>query len=627
MCGIAGFFRSGFSGTDETLLKRMGDTIRYRGPDAAGTYLDNDIGFVHRRLSIIDLSDAGTQPMTSRCGRYVIVFNGEIYNFLELRSELENRGYKFRTHTDTEVILALYAEKGIRCLDDFNGMFAFALWDKQTRNLFLARDRIGKKPLYYFADGNKRFAFASEIKPLLELPEISPIIDKTAIIDYLKYLYVPAPKSIFYNIFKLKPGHFITLSPGETPQSREYWDVHFDRLTTLDFSGAAEQLHDLISSSTRLRMIADVPLGAFLSGGIDSSGIVALMAQFSKSKVKTCTIGFDDPDHDETPFAGEIAGQFKTDHTEYEVRDNLAETITRLPQYFDEPFADSSAVPTFHVSRLARQKVTVALAGDGGDENFGGYEKYATELIENRVRTIVPRPLLSFVGAMSRGGTIPLFRKANSLAFSALLDPGRAYYITNTFVTDENLRQILSDSIKKQYAGYDPAHFTLQYWNRMRGADHITCMLYTDIKTYLPGDILVKVDRMSMAHSLEVRAPLLDYRIVEFAASLPGSWKINNRDKKYILKKTFSRHLPKGILERKKHGFTVPLDSWFRNELRVLALESIIHNRILGEYFSSAGLQYIWDQHQKSVVNHGTLLWSLLCFSLWHQQYMQGAHV
>ncbi len=627
MCGIAGFFRSGFSKTDEGLLNKMGETIQYRGPDASGVYLDADIGLVHRRLSIIDLSEAGIQPMASSCGRYVIVFNGEIYNFLELRAKLEKQGYQFRTHTDTEVILACYADKGIQCLQDFNGMFAFALWDKQTRRLFLARDRIGKKPLYYFSEGDKRFAFASEIKPLLELPEVPRSVDKTAVIDYLKYLYIPAPKSIFSGIYKLQPGHYITLAPGERPQSMEYWDVHFGRTKDLDLEGAAQQLHNLIASSTELRMIADVPLGAFLSGGIDSSGIVALMAQISQSSVKTCTIGFNDPDHDESSYARQVARQFKTDHTEYEVRNNLADTITRLPRYFDEPFADSSAVPTFHVSRLARQKVTVALAGDGGDENFGGYEKYITELIENQVRSITPRCVLSLIGGFTRGRTTTIARKANSLAGSALRDPGRAFYTTNTCITDEHLGLILADSLKKECSGYDAADHTLRHWKKMSDADHIACMLYTDIKTYLPGDILVKVDRMSMAHSLEVRAPLLDYRIVEFAAALPSSWKIHNRDKKYILKKSFSRHLPNGILDRKKHGFTVPLDSWFRNELRSLALDAIIHNSVLGEYFSIPGVQFMWDRHQKGVANYGDLLWSLLCFSLWHQKYMQGDNV
>ncbi len=627
MCGIAGFFRIGFSKTDEGLLHRMGETIQYRGPDAAGTYLDADIGFVHRRLSIIDLSAAGTQPMTSSCGRYIIVFNGEIYNFLKLRAELEKEGYQFKTHTDTEVILASYARRGIDCLQDFNGMFAFALWDKETRQLFLARDRIGKKPLYYWTDSYKRFAFASEIKPILELPEIPRFIDKTAIIDYLKYLYVPAPKSIFGGISKLMPGHYLTLIPGEAPQAREYWDVHFGSTTNLDFDGSAQQLHDMIASSTELRMISDVPLGAFLSGGIDSSGVVALMSKLSTGRVKTCTIGFNDPEHDESPFAKEIAMQFNTDHKEYQVRDNLAETVTRLPRYFDEPFADSSAVPTFHVSRLARQTVTVALAGDGGDENFGGYDKYRIELIENRIRKLVPRKALSFISAIAKNSNAAIARKVQSLTGSALVDPGRAFYITNTFVTDQTLGLILADSLKKQCAGYDAAHHTLQYWDRVRDADHITRMLYTDIKTYLPGDILAKVDRMSMAHSLEVRAPLLDYRVVEFAANLPSSWKICDRSQKVILKKSFSNVLSQRILDRKKHGFTVPLDQWFRSDLRLLAEETVVHSSFLGDYFSSPGIQRIWDQHQKRVANHGTLLWSLLCFALWHRQYMQDCCV
>ena len=374
-------------------------------------------------------------------------------------------------------------------------------------------------------------------------------------------------------------------------------------------------------------MISDVPLGAFLSGGIDSSAIVAMMARSTSGRVKTCSIGFSDKEHDETPYAREIANLFNTGHTEYMVGDNLADTVTLLPRFFDEPFADSSAVPTFHVSRLARQAVTVALAGDGGDESFGGYEKYSTELIEDKVRRTVPRPLLHMVNSLASGQNGALMRKARTLSESALSDSGRAFYRTNTFIGDDDLQRLLSGRLRAECSGYDPAEHTLKYWDRLRGADHVAKMLYTDLKTYLPGDILVKVDRMSMAHSLEVRAPLLDYRVIEFAASLPSRLKIKGNIKKHILKEAFGRILPEQILHRRKHGFTVPLEHWFRSDLCSLTEECLLGDPAMANYFSIPEIRRIYQQHRDMRMNHGTLLWSLLSFALWHRQYMKELHV
>jgi asparagine synthase (glutamine-hydrolysing) len=419
-------------------------------------------------------------------------------------------------------------------------MFAFAIWDTVDKTLFLARDRIGKKPLYYYHGGGDRLAFASEIKALLHLPGIGREVEPTALADYLKYLYVPSSKTIYRNIHKLPPAHFMLLRPGGEPHIAEYWDVDFSRRSASSPAEAEEALLELLQDSTACRMIADVPLGAFLSGGVDSSAVVALMAKASHEPVRTCTIGFADKSHDESPYAREVADLFATDHREYVVQDSLTETVSLLPRYFDEPFADSSAVPTYHVSRLARQAVTVALAGDGGDESFAGYDKYTVELKEDMARHIVPRPLLTMMHSGARGISHPIARKARSLTGSALLEPARAFYRTNSSIDDELLGQLLTDGIMRSCTGYDPAAHTLRYWDRVRGADHVSCMLYTDLKTYLPGDILVKVDRMSMANSLEVRAPFLDYRIIEFAASLPSQWKIKGNSKKIILKKSFA---------------------------------------------------------------------------------------
>ena len=622
MCGIAGFLRSCSPQADRSTLQRMGEVILHRGPDAGGVYLDETVGLAHRRLSIIDLSVDGNQPMTSVDGRYVIVFNGEIYNFLELRAELAKTGYQFHTRSDTEVILALYAAEGKDCLQRLNGMFAFALWDKERQTLFCARDRIGKKPFYYYHGGDDRLAFASEIKSLLELPGFQRLVEPTAIADYLKYLYVPAPKTIFKQVYKLLPGHYLELTAGGEPVVRQYWDVEFGERSPGSFAVHCEELHELVRQSTALRMISDVPLGAFLSGGIDSSAVVALMAGASADPVTTCAIGFSDKAHDETPYAREVAELFHADHHEYFVQDDLLKTVASLPRHFDEPFADSSAVPTWHVSRLARQAVTVALAGDGGDESFGGYDKYVTELHEDRVRQTVPRPLLALLNGVARGRSGTLARKVRSLTGSALADPAMAFYRTNTFISDQDLDLLLAGETKSACRSYDPSEHTTRYWRRLQGADHVSCMLYTDLKTYLPGDILVKVDRMSMAHSLEVRAPLLDYRIIEKAATLPSRWKINGRNKKYILKETFNKVLPKHILHRKKHGFTVPLDSWFRHELKDLAQTRLFDEQRMGQYFDLSYLQRLWDSHQSGKVNHGTLLWSLLMFALWELEYV-----
>lgn len=621
MCGIAGFTRSASPEGDIELLHRMGQAIAHRGPDAHGEYLDDHIGLAHRRLAIVDLSADGIQPMHSACGRYVIVFNGEIYNFQELREQYATEGYVFHSRTDTEVILAAYSFHGEACLKQLHGMFAFALWDNQRKTLFLARDRIGKKPLYWWHGGDDRLAFASELKSLLLLPQIRPEIDPTAIVDYLSYLYVPAPKTIYSNIYKLLPGHSLTLRIGEAPVTKEYWDVDFAVKDGLDFVAATEHLLNLIRRQTTLRMFADVPLGAFLSGGVDSSGIVALMAQNSTEPVRTCTIGFADKTIDETPYAREVAERYGTLHHEYQVRENLIETIKVLPRYFDEPFADSSALPTYHVSRLARQAVTVAMAGDGGDESFGGYQKYVTELIEHKVRRSAPRFLLRILQRLTAESTSGVRRKIDSLSTAALADPGLGFYRTNTFITDRQLSKLLAPQLASYCRDYDPSSYTRQYWDKQQGADHVTRMLYTDIKTYLPGDILVKVDRTSMAHALEVRAPLLDHSVIEFAATLPSRWKIEGKQKKIILRQAFSSLLPSDFLARRKQGFTVPLASWFRNELYPLTREMLLENEALDPYFNRNAIAQLHQQHSQQREDHGTLLWTLLSFALWQREY------
>ncbi len=625
MCGIAGFTQ--FNGTvgDRLTLKKMGDKIMHRGPDASGEFIDAEVGLCHRRLSIIDLSAAGNQPMQSGNGDYVIVFNGEIYNFLELRKELELEGHTFRTKTDTEVILALYARHGLNCLPKLYGMFAFAIWDKRKKELFLARDRLGKKPLYYY-DNNKHFVFASEIKAILQVPTIPREIRCDAVYDYFMYQYVPDPKTIFKNIYKLKPGHWMLVNKKGV-RCRQYWDVSFSGQGTKTEDEICHELNGIIATSTRQRMISDVPLGAFLSGGIDSSAIVGLMALNGSKPVTTCSISFDSKRFDEVAYARIIANRFNTDHHEFKVKQNVSEDLKNIASFFDEPFADSSFVPTYFVSKLARQRVTVALAGDGGDESFAGYEKYYIDSIENKIRHFFPEimrrhlfPLFS--GVLSKINTT-ITKKGTTLLNALSNNPSYGFFLTNSNFDAKIWDRLVNDAFRRDIGDYHPSSITSDYYHKADTDDHLSKILYTDIKTYLPGDILVKVDRMSMANSLEVRAPLLDHRVVEYAATIPAYLKLNQGEKKYILKKCFNTILPHDILYRKKMGFSVPLADWLRDEIKPIAEERLFHpNSGLSNFFKEEELRRIWFQHLNREKDNSNELWSLLAFELWWKNYI-----
>jgi asparagine synthase (glutamine-hydrolysing) len=626
MCGIAGFTHfSGNMGNLDT-LKRMGESIRHRGPDAGKEYLDEFVGLAHRRLAIIDLSELGVQPMTSFDGRYIIAFNGEIYNFLQHRQTLVKEGYPFKSHSDTEVILALFARDGINMLDKLNGMFAFALWDTLTQKLLIARDRLGKKPLYYLQTQNQ-FAFASEIKAILTLPNVPKNVRLDAVHDFFAYQYVPDPKTIFADIHKLPPAHYMWVS-AEGIEIQQYWDVSFKKTSQENEEKLTAELLQLATERTKDRMVSDVPLGAFLSGGIDSSGVVAMMALNSTTPVKTCSIGFDDKKFNETEFAREVAEKYHTEHHEFTVHQNVAENLEKIVSYFDEPFADPSLVPTFFVSELARSQVTVAIAGDGGDEVFAGYEKYTTDDIENRLRAKFPKfmrkswfPVLANLAAKSE---LTVFRKAKSLLTSLSLEPAMGFYLTNAQIEDRLWQRLATDKTKQGLMGYHPSQLTLDAYNNADGPDHLAKILYTDLKTYLPGGILVKVDRMSMANSLEVRAPLLDKDIVEFAATLPSAMKFKEGEKKHILKQAFKPLLPDGILYRKKMGFSVPLASWFRNEIKDLAHEYLFNkSKGIQQFFNMQVVRELWEQHQAHKADHATVLWSMLMFQMWWFRYMQ----
>lgn len=627
MCGIAGATRNLLGSDPHQTLHWMNDAMLHRGPDMGEIHLDEAIGLCHRRLSIIDLSEDGRQPMSSSDGRFAIVFNGEIYNFPALRKELEKKGHLFRSRTDTEVLLALYQEEGTIGLQKIRGMYAYAIWDKEKKELFAARDRIGKKPLYFFHDGD-RFAFASEIKSLLAIPSIKPKFDPTALVDYLKYLFIPHPKSIYSNIHKLAPGHFLLFKNGRV-HIEEYWDVDFSETSNASEEELTEELLTIIEEAVQCRLLSDVPLGAFLSGGIDSSGVVALMNRLQPDPVITCTIGFKDKSYNEAEEAKTFAFSLGARHHEYYVEDEPAQVIKKLVWHFDEPFADSSMVPTYYVSQMARKNVTVALSGDGGDENFAGYGKYAIDQFENRVRQHVPSPLLrllaSFSGSMLSGSRVG--KKLHSLSSSALLSPAQGFYVTNTFISDSQLQTLLAPELLAQVRDYDPAGHILGYYNRARGPDHLAAILYTDLKLLLPGDFLVKVDRMSMANSLEVRSPLLDQKVIEFAARIPSRFKLHGREKKYILKNALRGVLPSQVLQRKKHGFESPINKWFRHELRSMAETYLLYNEAMASFFNIHAIKQLWEQHQTGKQDHGTLLWTLFVFALWQEQWIAGGAV
>lgn len=630
MCGLAGFLRTTATPNRDAhreWLEAMGVAIVHRGPDASGHFLDDNVGLTHRRLSILDLSESGRQPMKSPSGRYFISFNGEIYNYRSLKRNLEADGYVFGTGTDTEVLLALFEQKGSRCLDELNGMFAFAIWDTEAKQVFLARDRLGKKPLYYYEDGG-RFAFASEIKALLKLPFIPRRVRPDAVKDFFAYQYVPDPKTIYKNIHKLPPGHWL-ITDGIRTEQHQYWDVSFSQVTGKSLSEIEDDLYSLIEDSVRLRMVSDVPLGAFLSGGVDSSAIVGLMAGLSDRPVTTCSIGFDSERFDEVKYARQVAQQFRTDHHEFTVRENVAGNLANIARFFDEPFSDPSFVPTFFVSQLARKKVTVALAGDGGDENFAGYSKYYTDYVENRLRNIFPglvrHSLFPRFAQLAGLLNVPIARKAQSLLGILALDPDEAFAVTNSFFRRPLWNEIVRDDFRRDTEGYDPADITRAHYRKAGVEDHLSRILYTDIKTYLPGDILVKVDRMSMANSLETRAPLLDYRVVEYAAGIPSALKMRGNEKKRVLKSTFSRLLSNEILYRKKMGFSVPLADWLRNEIRSLADTAFYNDDAgLANFFDIDLVRAMWQRHLQGESHFSQELWSMLNFELWWQAYGEG---
>lgn len=630
MCGIAGIYNFNGSEVARGLLQKMTSVIQHRGPDAEGFYVDGKIGLGHRRLSIIDLSEAGRQPMFSEDKQLAIVFNGEIYNFLDYRDGLQKRGHKFHSRTDTEVIIYLYQEYGEKCLQYLRGMFAFAIWDVQQQQLFLAVDRLGQKPLYYYSNGS-RLVFGSELKCLLKDPTIPKEIDYEALCDYLMYLYVPAPKTIFKSIYKLPPAHYMICTREGICGPYEYWDLSFNHVEeNKDETYFCEKLIDLFQEATKIRLISDVPLGAFLSGGIDSSGVVAMMAKAVDTPIITTSIGFKEKEFDELKYARIISQTFQTDHFERVAKIDTLDVLEKVVWHFDEPFADSSSIPTYYVSKLSREKVTVALAGDAGDENFAGYAKYPIDVLENTMRTYIPETIKRLLIAplaeiYPQWDWMPHYLRGKFFLTNLTLSHAKGFFRTNTYLTQEHQDDLFSEDFRQALSGYDPFNVIEYFYNRADTHDPLSKVQYVDIKNYLPGDILVKVDRMSMANSLEVRAPMLDHKFMEFVATIPSRLKLMGKEKKYIFKKALTAYLPHEILYSKKRGFDAPVDKWFRNDLKPLTQETLLSSKSLSrEFFNPECLAKMWRQHQSKQRNFGYNFWTFLMFELWYRRFMEG---
>jgi asparagine synthase (glutamine-hydrolysing) len=599
----------------------MNQTMIHRGPDDGGVFVGQGVGLGHRRLSIIDLS-SGHQPMSNEDGSIWVLLNGEIYNYPELRAGLLQRGHKFATKSDTEAIVHLYEDCGEDCFQKLRGMFSIAIWDSRNRKLVLARDRVGKKPLFYAADKN-RILFGSELKALLAGNLVSREVDAEALSDYFSFGYIPAPKTIYRSVRKVKPGHYLVATMDQMREA-PYWDLSFANVEQREDADWCERIQHSLCEATRVRLMSEVPLGAFLSGGVDSSAIVAMMSHLMKRPVTTCSIGFEEKKYNESEYARQVSSLFSTDHHEEIVQPNAIEIVDKLAWHFDEPFADSSAIPTYYVSKIARSHVTVALGGDGGDESFAGYRRYKLDYYENRLRRHVPAsvrrhvfgPLGSVYPALAWA---PRVFRAKATFQSLSRSPLEGYFNSVSYFRPHEKASLFSADFRRQLGAYDSLEVLRQHYDRADTDDLLSKIQYVDIKTYLTDDILAKVDRASMAVSLEVRAPMLDHNFLELAASMPSSKKLRNGNGKFILKKAFESKLPSNILYRAKQGFAIPLGAWFKKELKEMAHHAILETRdgILDQRF----LGKIWDQHQKGYYDRSALLWATLMFRKWRQTF------
>jgi asparagine synthase (glutamine-hydrolysing) len=630
MCGIAGIVHTdpGHPVSRE-LLRRMTTAMAHRGPDSDGFHFERGMGLGHRRLSIIDLS-TGDQPMFNEDRTLMVIFNGEIYNFQALREELLARGHRFATRSDTEVIVHGYEEHGPDWVARLRGMFTIALWDERNRRLLLARDRAGKKPLYYVHDA-ERLAFSSELKGLLQDGGLKREVNAEALHDYFSFGCVPAPATILQGVAQIPPGHYLIWERGQV-RMVEYWDVprggHVERTE----AQCLEEFEAVFTEAVRIRLISDVPLGAFLSGGVDSTAVVERMARLSDRPVRTTAVGFTERRWNELPHARAVAEALGTDHHEVLVEARAAETLPKLAWHLDEPFADSSALPTYYVSKAARERVTVALSGDGGDEIFAGYQRrYGLNRWESRVRRLLPEwARAGVLGPLGR-----IYPKADWLprplrAKYVLQNLGttfeRAYFGDLSLLRPAEKMALLHPEFRRVLGGHDSFTGFARHFERVRHLDPLSQLLYVDFKTWLVNDILVKVDRMSMASSLETRAPLLDHKVVEFAASVSPEWKYRGRTSKYLLKRYLDGKVPASGVHRPKQGFEIPVAAWLRGDLREMAWDLLLSPRALGRgYVRPERVRALWERHQRGAGNHASVLWALLMLELWHRTFIDGA--
>jgi asparagine synthase (glutamine-hydrolysing) len=605
---------------DLQLLTRMNETQHHRGPVEGGVHREPGIGFGHRRLSIIDLS-SGQQPLFNEDHSVVVVFNGEIYNFVALMEELTRLGHTFRTRCDTEVIVHAWEEWGEACVERFRGMFAFTLWDRNRQTMFLARDRLGIKPMYCALLDDGMFLFGSELKALMSIPGLSRELDPCAVEEYFAYGYVPEPRTIFKSAFKLQPGHTLTLKVGGgMPAQKKFWDVPFKPHAAMTVEEAEQELIAKLRDAVQSHMVADVPLGAFLSGGVDSSAVVAMMAGMSSEPVNTCSIGFNDQAYDESEYATEVAKQYRTSHYREVVDKDDYGLIDTLARLYDEPYADSSAIPTYRVCELARKRVTVALSGDGGDENFAGYRRYRYAMAEERVRSALPaslrKPMFGFLGNVyPKADWAPRMFRAKTTFEALARDLVDGYFHGVSVMPDRVRAQLFSDGFKRSLQGYSAIEVMRGHAANSPTDDPLSLIQYVDMKTWLPGDILTKVDRASMAHALEVRVPLLDHEFVEWASGVPSSMKLRGQEGKYLLKKSLEPHLSHDILYRDKMGFSIPLASWFRGPLREHLRQAVLGSTLADTgFFNMAFLKEMVEQHQSGRRDYTAPLWTLLMF-------------
>jgi asparagine synthase (glutamine-hydrolysing) len=621
MCGITGIFDTrGSSEISRAVLQRMNDSQLHRGPDEGSLHIEPGVGLGHRRLSIIDIA-TGQQPLFNEDGSVVVVFNGEIYNYQQLIPELQALGHVFHTKSDTECIVHAWESWGPDCVKRFRGMFAFALWDRNQQTFFMARDRLGVKPMYYALLDDGTLLFGSELKSVLAHGGLRRDIDPLAVEEYFALGYVAEPRTIFKQAKKLSSAHTLTIRRGQPiPQPVEYWDVKFTLNNPISEVDAQAELVQRLQESVRLRMIAEVPLGAFLSGGVDSSAVVAMMAGLSKDPVNTCSIGFDDPAFNESAFAQLVADRYHTNHRLEVVKSDDFDLIDTLARLYDEPYADSSAIPTYRVCQLARKHVTVALSGDGGDESFGGYRRYKLHLMEERMRAALPlgirRPLFGTLGKLyPKADWAPRVFRAKTTFEALARNSVEAYFHSMSLIRDADRSQLYSSAFRSELGGFNAREVFTRHAANAETEDPLALIQYIDTHTYLVGDINTKVDRASMAHSLEVREPLMDHKLVEWLATLPSSLKMRGSESKYLLKKAMEPQLPNDVLYRPKMGFAVPLARWFRGPLRERVRTSLLGGQLADSgMFDQATIKRLIVQHESGARDHSTPLWSLLMY-------------